>query len=169
MFVFCFVFSVLPRPSLSMFRFIFILHFTSFPISLFLLFYIRFSYFLLLFDQENTIAICVIIISLQFLSLHNSLFYSIIEKLINLLNCTSLHTNSSYDRSALLVQLYLRMDRHDLAEKQVKIMKAADEDSTLSMLSHAWTLLSSVRRLFFLITYIYCHNYYYHFFVILSL
>ena len=37
------------------------------------------------------------------------------------------------------------MDRFDLAESQVKAMKAADEDSTLTMLASAWTNLSSVR------------------------
>lgn len=47
-------------------------------------------------------------------------------------------------RKALLVQLYLRMDRLDLADKQVKQMKGMDEDSTLSMLASAWTHLSSV-------------------------
>ena len=39
------------------------------------------------------------------------------------------------------------MDRFDLAESQVKAMKAADEDSTLTMLASAWTNLSSVRTL----------------------
>ena len=37
------------------------------------------------------------------------------------------------------------MDRFDLAENQVKAMKASDEDSTLTMLASAWTNLSSVR------------------------
>ena len=40
-------------------------------------------------------------------------------------------------------QLYLRMDRPDLALKQVKTMRAADEDHTLTMLATAWTNLSS--------------------------
>ena len=48
------------------------------------------------------------------------------------------------DRSALLVQLYIRIDRLDLAESQVTVMKNADEDSTLSMLAGAWTNLSMV-------------------------
>jgi Coatomer epsilon subunit len=42
------------------------------------------------------------------------------------------------------VQLYIRIDRLDLAESQVKVMKHADEDSTLSMLASAWTNLSVV-------------------------
>ena len=43
-----------------------------------------------------------------------------------------------------MVQLYIRIDRLDLAESQVKVMKNADEDSTLSMLAGAWTNLSMV-------------------------
>lgn len=42
------------------------------------------------------------------------------------------------------MQLYIRIDRLDLAESQVKVMKHADEDSTLSMLASAWTNLSVV-------------------------
>ncbi len=44
-----------------------------------------------------------------------------------------------------MVQLYLRMDRLDLAQAQLKSMKAADEDSTLSMLATAWVNLTIVR------------------------
>lgn len=44
-------------------------------------------------------------------------------------------------RCALLVQLYLKIDRVDLAQKLVKSMKAVDEDSVLTMLSNAWTTL----------------------------
>jgi Coatomer epsilon subunit len=47
-------------------------------------------------------------------------------------------------RGALLIQLYIRIDRLDLAEKHLKVMKSADEDSTLSMLASAWIGLSSV-------------------------
>ena len=42
------------------------------------------------------------------------------------------------------MQLYIRIDRLDLAESQVKVMKHADEDSPLSMLASAWTNLSVV-------------------------
>jgi len=47
------------------------------------------------------------------------------------------------EQHALLVQLYLRMDRLDLAQKQLKTMRAADEDSTLALLATAWTHLSA--------------------------
>ncbi len=47
-------------------------------------------------------------------------------------------------RYALLVQLYLKIDRIDLAQAQVKAMRAIDEDHTLSTLANAWVLLSTV-------------------------
>lgn len=49
-----------------------------------------------------------------------------------------------YDRHALIIQLYLRIDRLDLAQKQLKTMKSLDEDSILSMLATAWVNLSIV-------------------------
>lgn len=48
-------------------------------------------------------------------------------------------------RKALTVQIYLKMDRLDLAQQLVKQMKAADEDHVLTILSNAWTLLNIVR------------------------
>jgi coatomer subunit epsilon len=54
------------------------------------------------------------------------------------------HRGVNLEQRALLVQLYLRMDRTDLAQKEAKAMKSADEDSTLSMLASAWTNLAVV-------------------------
>jgi hypothetical protein len=45
---------------------------------------------------------------------------------------------------SLRVQLYLRIDRADLAQRELRAMKALDEDSTLSMLATAWVNLAMV-------------------------
>jgi coatomer subunit epsilon len=58
-------------------------------------------------------------------------------------------------RGALLIQLYIRIDRLDLAEKHLKVMKSADEDSTLSMLASAWIGLSSVSARLFIAAFSY--------------
>lgn len=47
-------------------------------------------------------------------------------------------------RRALMVQLCLRIDRLDLAQKEAKTMKALDEDNALSMLATAWVNLATV-------------------------
>lgn len=47
------------------------------------------------------------------------------------------------EQHALTTQIYLRMDRLDLAQKQLKSMRAIDEDSTLTQLVTAWVHLST--------------------------
>lgn len=44
---------------------------------------------------------------------------------------------------ALSVQIFLKMDRPDLASKTVRQMQAADEDNTLTQLALAWTHLAA--------------------------
>lgn len=53
----------------------------------------------------------------------------------------SLRSPKTMEHHAMLVQLYLKMDRLDLALKELKVLKAADEDSCLSQLTTAWTNL----------------------------
>ena len=55
----------------------------------------------------------------------------------------SLRNPKTMEHHALLVQLYLKMDRLDLALKELKILKTKDEDACLSQLSTAWTNLYS--------------------------
>jgi len=49
------------------------------------------------------------------------------------------HLGSTLEHLALSVQIYLKMDRPDLAAKTVKTMQQADEDATLAQLALAWT------------------------------
>mmetsp|Transcript_13760 Transcript_13760/g.29611 ORF Transcript_13760/g.29611 Transcript_13760/m.29611 type:complete len:291 (-) Transcript_13760:426-1298(-) len=48
------------------------------------------------------------------------------------------HTGLSLECMALCVQVYLKMDRVDKAESQVKAMSSTDDDATITQLSTAW-------------------------------
>jgi len=48
-----------------------------------------------------------------------------------------LKNGSSLEQHALLVNMYIKVDRIDLAQKQLKVMKELDEDSTMTMLTMA--------------------------------
>jgi len=56
----------------------------------------------------------------------------------------AVHAQGNLEQQAMLVQLYLRMDRLDFAMKQVAKMKAADEDCTLTMLATGWCHLATL-------------------------
>lgn len=54
-----------------------------------------------------------------------------------------MRAETNMEQCAFLVQLYLRIDRPDLAQKMVKQMKTKDEDGTLTMLATAWTHINA--------------------------
>lgn len=47
-------------------------------------------------------------------------------------------------RTALNVQIFIKMHRSDYAERQLRIMQQIDEDHTLTQLANAWLDLSVV-------------------------
>lgn len=53
-----------------------------------------------------------------------------------------LKDGTTMEQLALATQIYLRMDRPDLAEKTLKTMQTVDDESTLTQLSSAWVCLA---------------------------
>mmetsp|Transcript_10907 Transcript_10907/g.35145 ORF Transcript_10907/g.35145 Transcript_10907/m.35145 type:complete len:290 (+) Transcript_10907:72-941(+) len=54
------------------------------------------------------------------------------------------HQSTQLDVMGLVVQIYLQINRPDLARKQVKAMQEQDDDATLTKLAHGWTCLCEV-------------------------
>ncbi|KAI0235681.1 Coatomer subunit epsilon [Lamellibrachia satsuma] len=50
----------------------------------------------------------------------------------------TLHQSESLECAALMVQTYVKVDRVDLAKKELKRMQETDEDSILTQLAQAW-------------------------------
>ena len=46
------------------------------------------------------------------------------------------------DRLAMNVDIYIKMNRHDLAERESKLMQQMDDDATLTQLAAAWVSLA---------------------------
>lgn len=53
-----------------------------------------------------------------------------------------LHQSNSVEGLALLVQTYIRIDRVDVAEKELKAMGQLDEDATATQLATAWVYIA---------------------------
>lgn len=59
----------------------------------------------------------------------------------------SVDASQSLEASALAVEIYLKMDRHDLAKKEVKKMVEVDEDSIITQLANAWVGMATGEKL----------------------
>ena len=46
--------------------------------------------------------------------------------------------------SALSIQIYLKLERHDLAKKELKKLTEIDEDAIITQLSAAWVYMATV-------------------------
>ena len=58
----------------------------------------------------------------------------------------------SFNRSAYAVQLLLRMDRVDLAQQRLALMKSVDDESILTQLATAWVNMRLVSFIYLFIS-----------------
>lgn len=79
--------------------------------------------------------------SLNTLAIISSILHMHDDNVKEAMKCV--HKAANMEQHALLVQLYIRIDRTDLALKQVKTMKSIDEDNVLTMLASAWVNLAT--------------------------
>jgi coatomer protein complex subunit epsilon len=56
-------------------------------------------------------------------------------------------TASLLESSALSIQMYLKLDRHDLAKKELKRLTDTDEDALITQLAAAWVYMATGEKL----------------------
>ncbi len=56
----------------------------------------------------------------------------------------SVDAASLLESSALAIQMYLKLDRHDLAKKELKRLTDTDEDAIITQLAMAWVYMATV-------------------------
>ena len=61
----------------------------------------------------------------------------------------SVDVASLLESSALAIQMYLKLDRHDLAKKELKRLTDTDEDAIITQLAMAWVYMATVNEIFF--------------------
>ena len=69
-----------------------------------------------------------------------SLIHMRINRLMMIILCSRLDICSS----ALSIQIYLKLERHDLAKKELKKLTEIDEDAIITQLSAAWVYMATV-------------------------